>query len=180
MYSLYRLLCNVWHCVFAEYPFILEIVKIFVTYLITNFTSEIWVISHCLVLGHEAMLCAFYVLISWMLLYQKNKMFPRKYLSRTGIYWSVERFCLNIGSCVSNRGIIIFSLWQMWCHVTSIWTNIKYRLQGFTNVSGFRHFNNYLVCMLCRIFSRAYTNYTIACVSARNDICHCCTCGPNV
>ena len=57
-------------------------------------------------------------------------------------------------------------------HVTYIWTYLKYSLQTQLVRPPKQHFDNNLVCMLCRVFSRACTNHTIAWVFLHNDIWH--------
>ena len=57
-YSLNYLSFNIWGCVSSAYPIHLSWLWECVLYRIIIIKSEVWIINHCLRLGHEAMICA--------------------------------------------------------------------------------------------------------------------------
>ena len=57
-YSRNNLSFNIWGCVSSAYPIRLTWLWECVLYLIIIIKSEVWIINHCLGLGHETMVCA--------------------------------------------------------------------------------------------------------------------------
>ena len=49
---------TIWGCVFSAYPILLWWSRECVLYLIIIIKPEVWIINHCLGLGHETMVCA--------------------------------------------------------------------------------------------------------------------------
>ena len=56
--SLNYLLFNIWGCVSSAYPFLLWWSWECVLYLIIIIKPEVWIINHCIGLGHETKVCA--------------------------------------------------------------------------------------------------------------------------
>ena len=57
-YSRNYIYFNIWGCVSSAYPIRLSWLRECVLYLIIIIKSEVWIVNHCLGLGHETMVCA--------------------------------------------------------------------------------------------------------------------------
>ena len=65
-------LYNIWGCVFSVYPFPSWWLREYTLCLIIIIKSEVWIIIHCLGLGHETMVCAVCLSIVSFLLHKDS------------------------------------------------------------------------------------------------------------
>ena len=111
---------------------LLIIVKISILYLIIKIISEIWIINHCLELGHETMVFTV-CLQCWKLNFWSTHpntdvpyMFYTKFHSPRPIFYSPSSKCTRVGERMS----ISFPRWScydLWCFISMLINYIKYQ-----------------------------------------------------